>query len=112
MADKLVLVYGFIADPSLLVTDFHHVIRLNEHTVAVGVVVDSKPYDGLIPISPFDLDESEYDPAYKMALNKIIAEVNELEEEVFSSAQRNMWEKKLRFQKPSLFVGVCQSNNS
>jgi hypothetical protein len=48
MAPQLVLVYGFIADPSLLVTDFHHVLRFNEHTVGIGVVVDSKPYNGFM----------------------------------------------------------------
>lgn len=109
MSAQIFLVYGFIADPSLLVTEFHHVIRFNEHTVGIGVVVDSKPYDGFIPISPFDLDESEYDEAYKNVLNKIVAEVNELGGDLLSEAQRNMWERKLRFQKPSLFVGVCNN---
>lgn len=103
---QLSMVYGIFADPSLMIVDFQHVLKFDETTVVFGIEIETKNDNEFLTISPFDLDESEYEQRYASYLNILYAEVEELVGDTVTAAQRNMWERKLRNKKPKILVGV------
>lgn len=103
---QLSMVYGIFADPSLMIIEFEHVLKFDDNTIVFGVEIEHKNDNEFLTISPFDLDESDYEERYTRYLNVLYAEVEELVGDRITAAQRNMWEKKLRHKKPQILVGV------
>ena len=104
MAAKLLLVYGFVADPSLLIIDFEKVIVFDPRTRAMGIVVQQKAAGDFV--FPDDFDEDTLLDRYASYLDTLVAEVIEVEGDLISPSRRDAWEKKLRRQQPRLFVGI------
>lgn len=105
---RLSMVYGFIATPDLLVVDSAHVIVFDDTTRVIGIEIEQVNENEFLTISPFDLDEGEFERQYKTYLQKLVAEVEEMMGDGITASQRNSWERKLRQRAPKILVGVKQ----
>ena len=108
MSARLRMVYGIVLDPSLEIVDFQHVISFDAQTRVLGVELDRKPTNEFIEVVPVDLDESDLSERYLRQVDKVVAEVIEVEGDLVTSAQRHSWERKLRRQNPKILVGVSE----
>lgn len=105
---KLSLVYGIIADPTLLLIESSHTVHFNDNTQVIGFEVETAAANEFIPIQPYDIDENHLDSLFRNHLKKMIAEAEEVVGEQITASQLNMWEKRLRIRKPQLMVGIRQ----
>lgn len=105
---RLSMVYGFIATPDLLLVDSAHVIVFDDTTRVIGIEIEHVNENEFLTISPFDLDEGEFERQYKMYLQKLVAEVEEMVGDGITASQRHSWERKLRQRVPKILVGVKQ----
>jgi hypothetical protein len=104
MTAKLLVVYGFVADPSLLIMDFDKVIEFDPQTRVIGIVVATKSPGEFI--YPNDIDEYPLQDRFELYLTTLVAEVIEVEGDLINPSKRHAWEKKLRRQQPMLMVGM------
>ena len=108
MAARLKLVYGVLFPNALEIIDFAHLVAFDRETYVLGAVLDTTAANEFIHLDPEGFDQVDLDRQWKKCVDQLVAEVEEVEGDLVTAAERNMWEAKVRRLTPKIIVGLSE----